>query len=293
MRAVQVIGKVAPHAKPEYVAAFAQGDAALLAAQVNTPLRLAHLLAQVLHETGGLTIVRESGSYSAPRIEQIFGIGHHSAAVTPIEAQQLAGNGVALFERVYGLGNPSMARQLGNTQPGDGWAYRGNGLLQTTGRGQHREMGRLSGVGDLFEEDPTQVTHPEHALKPALAEWTRGACNLLADQGNIRQLTRTINGGYNGYAERVAWLNRIWAVLGTGAPWEAAAPEFSVSDLQSKLNRLGYRLTADGRYGPKTEEAVRDFQSKNDLKTDGIAGPVTLAALEARLLPALAERSAA
>ncbi len=46
-----------------------------------------------------------------------------------------------------------MARHLGNTQPGDGWAYRGNGLLQTTGRGQHREMGRLSGVGDLFEED--------------------------------------------------------------------------------------------------------------------------------------------
>ena len=83
MRAIDIVRQVAPKARPEYLVAFEAGDAQLEAAGVTTPLRLAHLLAQVMHETGGLTIVRESGSYTAPRILAIFGRGVHSAAVTP------------------------------------------------------------------------------------------------------------------------------------------------------------------------------------------------------------------
>ncbi len=87
-------------------------------------------------------------------------------------------------------------------------------------------------------------------------------------------------------------LNRIWAVLGTGAPWEAARRNFPcpISSPSSIVSAIV--LTADGRYGPKKEEASVT-SSRRTLKTDGIAGPVTLAALVARLLPALAERSAA
>ncbi|TDT94933.1 putative chitinase [Azorhizobium sp. AG788] len=292
MRAIDIVRRVAPKARPEYLAAFEGGDAQLEAAGVTTPLRLAHLLAQVLHETGRLTITRESGAYHAPQILAVFGQGIHSAAVRPTEAAKLAGDGPSLFERVYGLGNPSMAKALGNTQPGDGWTFRGNGLLQTTGRGQHREMGQRSGVGDLFERDPSQVTAPEHALKPALAEWTRGKCNTLADKGDIRQITRIINGGYNGYSDRVAWLNKVWAVLGTGEVWQAGAADDAIADLQESLNTLGYGLKVDGRQGPATTAAIRDFQSRNNLTADGIAGPVTLAALAARLAPAKSPKAA-
>lgn len=292
MQVVDIIRRLAPSARPAYLQAFESGGPLLAKHDVVTPLRVAHLLAQILHESGGLTITRESGNYRADRILQIFGVGKHSAGVTPAEAKKLAGDGPALFERVYGLGNPRMAAQLGNTQPGDGWAYRGNGLLQTTGRGQHREMGQRAGVGDLFERDPAQVTNPEHALKPALAEWTRGGCNALADKGDIRQITRIINGGYNGYADRVAWLDKVWAVVGAGDAWQAAGTDDVTWDTQARLNLLGYGLVVDGKQGPKTTAAIKDFQQKNKLNADGIAGPVTLAALAARLAPAKTPKAA-
>lgn len=292
MRAIDIVRRVAPGARTEYLAAFEAGEDQLKAGGISTPLRLAHLLAQVLHETGGLTIVRESGTYSAARIVEIFGVGHHSAAVTAAEAKRLAGDGRALFDRVYGLGNLTLANQLGNTRAGDGWIYRGNGLLQTTGRGRHREMSERAGLGDLFEVDPGAVTEPEHALKPALAEWARGNCNTLADRGDIRQITRVINGGYNGYADRVAWLDKVWAVIGTGEVWQATGTDDETRDTQARLNLLGYGLLVDGKQGPSTTAAIKDFQQKNKLKVDGIAGPVTLAALNARLAPAKAPRAA-
>lgn len=174
---------------------------------VTTPLRLAHFLAQCFHETGGLSIEWESGNYSAERLLAKFGVGRHSAKVTPAEAQQLAHNGPAIFERVYGLGNPSKARELGNTHPGDGFRYRGGGILQTTGRANYARMGQKCGVD--FEGHPEYVLSAEHALKPALAEWTEGNLNAAADVDNILVITKRINGGSNGFDDRRDWLNRI------------------------------------------------------------------------------------
>jgi putative chitinase len=68
-------------------------------------------------------------NYSAPRLLEIFGVNRHSAAVTAFEAEKLARKPEAIAERVYGLGNPRKARELGNTQPGDGFRFRGNGIL--------------------------------------------------------------------------------------------------------------------------------------------------------------------
>ena len=82
MRAIDVVRRLAPRARPAYVRAFEAGHKLLADYGVTTPLRLAHFLAQIMHETGGLTIERESGAYSASRIMEIFGVGRHSAAVT-------------------------------------------------------------------------------------------------------------------------------------------------------------------------------------------------------------------
>ena len=229
MRLIDLVRRLCPHAKSSYQIAFEHGDALFIAHSINTPLRLAHFLAQAFHETGGLTIEWESGAYSAARLLQIFGVGHHSAAITSDEASRLAYKSEAIFERVYGLGNPKKAKELGNTQSGDGYRYRGGGILQTTGRANYRRMGVKCNVD--FEDHPELVLSAEHALKPALAEWSEGSLNDAADRADIRVITRQINGGYNGLADREAWLRKIKPLVDkvdlvpTAAPIAPKAPE--------------------------------------------------------------------
>lgn len=207
-RAIDIVRQVAPNARPDYLAAFAAGDTLLRKHGITTPLRLAHFLAQVMHETDALTIEWENLSYRTPaRLLQIFGQGNHSAGVSAPELPELLGNPQALAERVYGLGNPRKARELGNIERGDGFRYRGGGILQTTGRDNYRRMGQKCGVE--FEAHPELVVSAEHALKPALAEWTEGNLNAAADRDDIVAITRKINGGLNGLADRRARLAKL------------------------------------------------------------------------------------
>ena len=210
-RTLATLEVVAPRAHSNYRAAISGGAVLFEQHGITTPQRMAHLLAQAMQETGSFTVLRESMNYRAPRIIEIFGVGNHSARITAAEAATLAHNEEGLSERVYGLGNPAKARELGNTNPGDGFAYRGNGILQTTGRGNHRRMGNACGVD--FEGNPRLVTDPLHALKPALQEWTEGNLNAAADANDIRKITRRINGGLNGFPERQAFYARIRPML--------------------------------------------------------------------------------
>jgi putative chitinase len=198
-RAIDVVRKMATDAMPNYIRAFENGDGLLKQHEVDTPDRLAHFLAQVLHESDGLTIEWENMNYRAERLVQMFGHGVHSARVTLDEAQKLDRNGCAIAERVFGLGNPAKARELGNVHPGDGFRYRGGGLMQTTGRANYRRMGKLCRA--TFEEVPELIVSAEHALKPALCEWTEGKLNAFADCNDILAISRAINLG-NPRAER-------------------------------------------------------------------------------------------
>ena len=206
-RTVAVVTQLAPQAKSNYIQAIREGGALFEHHGITTPLRMSHFMAQAMTETGGFKVLRESMSYSVPRMMQIFGVGHHSAKITAAEAPSLAHNERALSERVYGLGNPRKARELGNTQPGDGFLFRGNGVLQTTGRGAHKRMGQAFGLD--FEANPDLVTAPEHALKPALKEWSDNNLNRFADQNDIRTITKRINGGLNGFEDRKAFFARL------------------------------------------------------------------------------------
>ena len=213
-RAIDVLRKVVPKASPGYLAAFESGDLLLQQHGITTPDRLAHFLAQVLHESGGLTLEHENMSYSAERILQIFGPGRHSAAITPAEARRLARDERGIAERVYGLGNPQKAQELSNKNPGDGFKYRGGGLMQTTGRCNYRRMGQVCGVD--FEGNPDLVFSPEHALKPALIEWSEAGLNLYADNNDILAISRAINCGSpksktipNGMQARATWFATV------------------------------------------------------------------------------------
>ena len=325
-RAVDVVRRVAPRARPTYVAAFEQGDALLFAHGITTRSRLAHFLAQVLHETGGLEIEWENMSYGAPRLLEVFGTGCHSAGITPGEAQALAHRPEAIAERVYGLGNPSKARALGNTQPGDGFRYRGGGLMQTTGRANYRRMGEKCGVD--FEGEPHLVLSAEHALKPALCEWTEGRLNAFADCDDILSISRAINIGNphaprrpNGMEDRVAWYARVHsridrvefaATAGELAPQAPVPPRPAEADvaeqsvaaiianrilrfgdrrsdvqaIQRALARLGYGLSGTSNYGANTRAAVADFQASHGLEVDGEVGPETAKLIDAALASA-------
>jgi putative chitinase len=210
-KTLAAVKKVAPQARDNYLQAIREGGPLFEKHGITTPQRMSHFMAQAMTETGGFKVLRESMSYSAPRMLEIFGVGHHSAKITAAEAPSLAKNERALSERVYGLGNPKKAKELGNTTAGDGFRYRGNGVLQTTGRGAHKRMGEAFGLD--FVDNPDLVTAPEHALKPALKEWSDNNLNHFADQNDIRTITKRINGGLNGFADRKKFFAKLLPLL--------------------------------------------------------------------------------
>ena len=141
-------------------------EAAMAEFDIDTPERQAAFLAQIGHESGGLKYMTE-----------IWG---------PTPAQS----------RYEGR------KDLGNVQVGDGIRYKGRGLIQTTGRANYAATGRALGI-DLIA-NPEQLAEPELAARSAAWFWQSRKLNALADSGDFVTLTRRINGGTNGLADRMA-----------------------------------------------------------------------------------------
>ncbi len=209
--------RFAPRAKPELVAVIAdKGNEVLARFAINANAsRMCHFLAQVSHECAGFSVAEENLNYSAARMVQVFGPGKHSARITEAEAGRLAGNKAAFAERIYGLGNPTMARRLGNTEPGDGYRYRGRGFMQITGRANYREMGRKIGV-DL-EANPDLAAQPLYALMTAAAFWDNRDLNGYADRNDLEGITKRINGGLNGLEHRKSNFAAAKGIFAQGA----------------------------------------------------------------------------
>ncbi|WP_446718051.1 glycoside hydrolase family 19 protein [Cupriavidus sp. OTU4054] len=151
-------------------------SAALLEYSITTPARQAAWIAQVGHESGGFIYTRE-----------LWG---------PTSAQQ----------RYEGRAD------LGNTQPGDGKRYMGRGLIQITGRANYRACGAALGI-DL-EANPTLLQGDALAARSAGWFWQMKNLNALADAGDFVTLTRRINGGTNGLADRQQRWERAKRALG-------------------------------------------------------------------------------
>lgn len=100
---------------------------------------------------------------------------------------------------------------LGNTQAGDGKRYKGRGPIQLTGRANYRTYGRALGFD--FEQRPEMVSYPSVGLLVACKFWEQNKLNHLADADDVTAITRRINGGQNGLADRKAYLQKIKGII--------------------------------------------------------------------------------
>lgn len=269
------IRRIFPRARDDYVRAFTANGRLLAQHGLSEPLPLCHFLARIGAETGGLTLVEESGNYSARRLREIW-----PSRFSEAEARVYAGRPQAILSRAYAR------RELGNgpEATGDGWRYRGRGPMQTTGKYNYERIGAKLGV-DLVARPDLLATDLSLGLKAALIEWSAldlGAiCARLGPTHEaVLAVARGINLGDpwsrkqpNGLADQKKAFARGWAHFckGSTSAIDPAADGIlmdgeqgeAVRQLQTMLRRLGYPVgEPDGIYGERTEAAVAAFVAR-------------------------------
>jgi putative chitinase len=169
---------------------------------IDTPLRVAAFLAQCGHESEGFTHLIENLNYSADALAATW----PSRYAADPKAKVKAPNDLAkrLARNPEAIGNNVYANRLGNSNEasGDGWAHRGRGAIQCTGKGNYINFARS--VGKPYAEITAYLETPEGAIESACWYWTNNNLNHLADAANVFGLTKAINGGTNGLADRKA-----------------------------------------------------------------------------------------
>ncbi|MBH9322969.1 glycoside hydrolase family 19 protein [Pseudomonas aeruginosa] len=174
---------------------------------ITSPVRVAAFVAQVGHESSQLTRLMENLNYSARGLAATWPSRYLGADGPPNAlAQGLARNPQAIANNAYASRNGN-----GDEASGDGWRYRGRGLLQITGRSNYRAVG--AGLGQPLEAEPDLLEQPEWAALSAAWWWASHGLNELADRGEFAAITRRINGGLIGQAERMALWERAKRVL--------------------------------------------------------------------------------
>jgi putative chitinase len=179
--------------------------------QINTPLRLAHFLAQCGHESGGFRLTKENLNYSAKGLLGIFKKYFTKADKTPDTAK------AALYERKpEKIANLVYANRMGNgpEASGDGAKYCGRGYIQLTGKDNYTAFGKS--INEDLTVDPTSVAG-KYALLSAAWFFNKNGLHRLADGGAtdavVTQITKRVNGGTIGLADRIKHFKEYHALL--------------------------------------------------------------------------------
>lgn len=172
--------------------------------KINTKLRLAHFLAQILHESGNLKYKSENLNYSAKALRSVFGKYFKTDEI----ANQYARRPEKIANRIY-------ANRMGNGDEasGDGWAFRGRGLIQLTGKNNYKLCGDSIKL-DLIKDPDLLINTAEASVKAACWFWNKNNLNELADKDDVKIITKRINGGFNGLDDRKNILKRAKEILG-------------------------------------------------------------------------------
>jgi putative chitinase len=173
--------------------------------EINTPLRLAHFLAQCGHESGGFRVTQENLNYSAKGLAGIF----KKYFPTEAAATPYARNPQKIANKVYAN---RMAN--GSEASGDGYKFRGRGYIQLTGRDNYTQFGKA--IGEDIASNP-DVVSSKYALLSAAWFWSKNGLNKLADGGatdtTVTSITKRVNGGTIGLPDRIKHFKEYYHLL--------------------------------------------------------------------------------
>jgi len=170
---------------------------------INTPLRVAHFVAQCAHESGNFVFIKENLNYKAASLQKTFAKYFPTAEL----AAQYANKPERIANRVY-------ASRMGNgpEASGDGYRYCGRGLIQLTGKDNYTFF---AGSLDITTEEASEYLQTfEGAAQSACWFWEQNNLNRFADANDVKGLTRAINGGYIGLDDRISHTEHALHVLG-------------------------------------------------------------------------------
>ena len=241
---------------------------------VDTVERVAGFIAQCGHESGGFRVLSENLNYSAKALNTIF----------PKYFRRAGRDANAYHRQPEKIANVIYANRMdnGDSDSGDGWRFRGGGILQLTGRYNYTEFGKA--VDKTPEEAVDYVRTKAGALDSACWFWDTNNINKYCDNQDIVGMTKRINGGTIGLEDRKK--HYIHALDVFGGDFEEPETDYNqtikqgsrgplVAEVQEKLDID----PADGIFGPGTARIVKHWQSSNGLVADGIVGPKTLGKL--------------
>jgi putative chitinase len=173
--------------------------------QINTPLRLAHFLAQCGHESGGFRVTQENLNYSAKGLMGIFKKYFPDA-----------GTAAAYERKPEKIANRVYANRManGSEASGDGYKFRGRGYIQLTGRDNYTQFGKA--IGEDIASNPDKVSS-QYALLSAAWFWSKNGLNKLADGGatdaTVTSITKRVNGGTIGLPDRIKHFKEYYHLL--------------------------------------------------------------------------------
>lgn len=172
--------------------------------EINTNLRLCHFLAQIATESAGFRMLTESFAYNDP----IYLLHKFRTHINSLQDAKnlIARGGEAIANRVY-------ANRYGNGDEtsGDGWRYRGHGLMQLTFKDNYKTTGNFIHM-DLVNH-PELLEEADNAALSAARYWKWKQCNSAADKDDLPAVTILVNGGDNGLVDRLNWLNKAKEVF--------------------------------------------------------------------------------
>ena len=238
--------------------------------EVDTIERVAMFLAQCGHESGGFRVLSENLNYSAAALNKIF----------PKYFIRAGRNAQDYHRQPERIANVIYAGRMdnGDTDSGDGWRFRGGGILQLTGRYNYTKFGEAVDMSP--EEAVDYVRTKKGALDSACWFWDTNGLNKYCDARDVKGATKRINGGYIGLEDREKHYKHAMEVL--GGDWSPSAIVYETIKIGSRGPTVRavqeeLEIGADGVFGPGTEAHVKAWQAENGLVADGIMGPKSLA----------------
>ena len=173
-----------------------------------SPRRLAAWLATIAHESARLTLLVENLNYSADGLAQTWPSRYADMTGQP------NATAIRIARKPEDIANLTYSGRMGNGSAGsgDGWRYRGRGLIQITGRANYAASGAELGLDLIL--NPERLEEPYYAAMSAAEWWHRHGCNELADTGDLAAVTRRVNGGLTGLDDRLKLYSAALAYLG-------------------------------------------------------------------------------